>query len=213
MTAIADAAPQDDPEWTCDICGKQHDVNMIHAPKPMTDAAPQAGDDYAGHTEGPWFWHVDMSGRVSLRTPDRGQLVVMDVARRGMQGAAIRFSVMPDGQPRGRRGGILETMDPRTHADGRLIAAAPMLRAEIERLTAALAEAREVIRNIERGYCRSLEAGRDRIIFLGGDCDPLERMIGDDPDIRDARAWLVGNRARVDAARLSPPAADAQEGR
>lgn len=79
------------------------------------------------HTPGPWYWHDDGSNRYSLRTPDRGQLIVMDFARKGMNGAAPRFAVMDDDQPRGRRGGILTAVDPATHPDGLLIAAAPDL--------------------------------------------------------------------------------------
>lgn len=86
-------------------------------------------------TPGPWYWHTDaLTGRVSLRTPDRGQLIVMDCARRGMHGAAPRFAVWPYlniGQPRGRLGGILEDFDG-DHPDARVIVAAPVLLAALE---------------------------------------------------------------------------------
>lgn len=81
----------------------------------------------SGHTPGPWEWFEDGYGRRRLQTPDRGRLVVMDFVRSGMQGAAPRFAEMDDDQPRGRRGGIMRAVDPWTHPDGKLIAAAPDL--------------------------------------------------------------------------------------
>lgn len=84
-------------------------------------------------TPGPWYWHEDSNGRLSLRTPDRGQLIVMDFARQGMQAAEPRFAHwdgITEGEPRGRRGGILKG-EPEGHAgvhpDARLIASAPDL--------------------------------------------------------------------------------------
>lgn len=93
----------------------------------------------AQHTAGPWYWHTDSEGRVSLRTPDRGNLVVMDCARKGMRGGAPRFAMWPgivEGTPRGRLGGILQDGAPDVlawHPDAILIVAAPELLAELER--------------------------------------------------------------------------------
>jgi hypothetical protein len=109
----------------------------------MTDSPQGLVERYAGHTDGPWFWHTDSAGRVSIRTPDRGQLIVMDFARRGMQSAGPRFAVMVDEQPRGRRGGILKTVDPTEHPDGRLIEDAPALLARALAAEAALREAQK----------------------------------------------------------------------
>lgn len=84
-------------------------------------------------TPGPWYWHVDQSGRVSLRTPDRGNLIVMDLCRKGMQGAEPRFAHWTglfQGEPRERKGGVLEVG--LEHPDARLIAAAPCLLAELQ---------------------------------------------------------------------------------
>lgn len=64
------------------------------------------------HTETPWYWHTDSLGNLSLRTPDRGNLIVMDFARKGMHAAAPRFAKwdgMENGAPRGRMGGVLCT--------------------------------------------------------------------------------------------------------
>lgn len=79
-------------------------------------------------TPGPWYWHTEHGGRVSLRTPDRGNLIVMDVVRRGMQGAEPRFAHWQglfEGAPRERQGGIL--LPNLNHPDVHLIAAAPLL--------------------------------------------------------------------------------------
>lgn len=58
-------------------------------------------------TPGPWEWTFRSNNSVMLQTPDRGKLVVMDFARKGMNRAEPRFAVMDDDMPRGRRGGIL----------------------------------------------------------------------------------------------------------
>lgn len=89
-------------------------------------------------TPGPWQWEIAGSGHVRLATPDRGRLIVMDFARKGMQNAEPRFAVMSDDQPRGRRGGILRSVSELIadnvegggwldHPDAALIAASPKL--------------------------------------------------------------------------------------
>lgn len=93
------------------------------------------------YTPGPWYWHWNGQGQwegqgyPSLRTPDRGQLIVMDFGRRGMQGATPRFAKwvgMEEGAARNRLGGILVDFHVfqgayGLHPDARLIAAAPQL--------------------------------------------------------------------------------------
>lgn len=54
---------------------------------------------------------------------------------------------------------------------------------EIERLRAALSD-------LCRAYVRLMEAGRDRIIDLGGTCDTLEKMETGDPYLIAAKAAL-----------------------
>jgi hypothetical protein len=51
-------------------------------------------------------------------------------------------------------------------------------------------ELREALRRLYRGYVVTLENGRDRIITLGGDCDPVDRMEREDPLLHDMRALL-----------------------
>lgn len=122
----------------------------------------------AKHTPGPWLW-ARQGDRVSIRTPDRGQLVVMDCARLGMQGAAPRFAVwdgMSSGAERGRLGGILEDFDP-DHPDARAIIAAPDLLDALGALGA-----------IGGGYC-----------FCYRDRDPEKAQ--HEPECRDARAALA----------------------
>ena len=48
-----------------------------------------------------------------------------------------------------------------------------------------------------RGYVNTLEAGRDRIIFLGGKCDTVEKMEASDP-------WLISARAAIAALQAEP---------
>jgi hypothetical protein len=48
----------------------------------------------------------------------------------------------------------------------------------------------KALRRLYRGYVNSLESGRDRILFLGGDCDPVDVMERGDPHLREARAIL-----------------------
>lgn len=86
------------------------------------------------YTRGPWEWTFRDFGGVMLQTPDRGKLVVMGFARKGMNSAEPLFAVMDDDQPRGRRGGILcsaselaKEHGDLTHPDAMLIAAAPDL--------------------------------------------------------------------------------------
>ncbi|MHB8817161.1 MAG: hypothetical protein ACYDAE_28385, partial [Steroidobacteraceae bacterium] len=72
---------------------------------------------------------------------DRGQLIVMDFARVGMQGAGPRFAHwdgITDGAPRERRGGILEDGGVDKHPDALLIAAAPDMWKALDELEAAL---------------------------------------------------------------------------
>lgn len=83
----------------------------------------------SAYTPGPWYWHVDADGRASLRTPDRGNLIVMDIASRGKL-STPRFAIwsgMDAEAPRNRMGGILVDGHTESHPDARLIAAAPEL--------------------------------------------------------------------------------------
>lgn len=48
----------------------------------------------------------------------------------------------------------------------------------------------KALKGLYVAYVRLLEAGRDRIIDLGGTCDPVDRMEDGDPALIDARAAL-----------------------
>lgn len=50
---------------------------------------------------------------------------------------------------------------------------------------------REALANLVRGYVYTLEGGRDRIVSLGGQCDPVDVMEAADPYLRAARAALA----------------------
>ena len=68
-------------------------------------------------------------------------------------------------------------------ANARLIAAAPDLLAELKRLSLA--------------YVGLLESGRDRIIFLGGQCDPVDVMEAGDPSLKSAKAAIAKAEGRA----------------
>lgn len=57
---------------------------------------------------------------------------------------------------------------------------------------------REALQSLIRAYVRLLENARDRIVMLGGQCDPVDRMERDDPNLRDARAALAAQPAAVE---------------
>jgi len=80
------------------------------------------------HTPGPWDWYDNGHGAY-LGTPHSGHLIVMDFARKGMNGAQPRFATWK-GDTRERMGGIMvpaEKLVLADHPDALLIAAAPEL--------------------------------------------------------------------------------------
>ena len=58
------------------------------------------------------------------------------------------------------------------------------------RLIAAAPELLDELRKLRRAYVNLLEGGRDRILQLGGDCDPLDAMASSDPYLRSAAAAI-----------------------
>ena len=58
-----------------------------------------------------------------------------------------------------------------------------------EAAEAKLAEAVEEMKALDQAYVNLLESGRDRIIFFGGTCDPVDVMEGKDPALRRARSF------------------------
>lgn len=53
------------------------------------------------------------------------------------------------------------------------------------------AELLEALKNMRRAYVNLMESGRDRIIFLGGECDPLDVMEAGDPNLRTSAAAIA----------------------
>lgn len=49
----------------------------------------------------------------------------------------------------------------------------------------------EALRDLIKSYEALVYTARDRIIDLGGDCDPAPRMIADDPALLEARSALA----------------------
>lgn len=66
---------------------------------------------------------------------------------------------------------------------------------EVYRLRRELAALRDAMRDLYRGYVRLLASGRDRILFLGGECDPVDRMEEGDPVLIAAREALSTSQA------------------
>jgi hypothetical protein len=62
---------------------------------------------------------------------------------------------------------------------------------EVDALRAEVGRLREALAALYRGYVNTLEVGRDRIIDLGGACDPVDVMERGDPWLRAARAALA----------------------
>jgi hypothetical protein len=58
-------------------------------------------------------------------------------------------------------------------------------------LIAAAPDLLDELRNMCKAYVRLLENGRDRIIMLGGDCDPVDRMEANSVELIRARAAIA----------------------
>lgn len=65
---------------------------------------------------------------------------------------------------------------------------------DVDGIRALLAERdalREALADLVQGYVNTLESGRDRIVELGGQCDPVDAMEASDPYLLAARAALT----------------------
>lgn len=63
-------------------------------------------------------------------------------------------------------------------------------RQQLLRSAPALIACAEQLKKMDVAYMRLLENGRDRILLLGGKCDPLDVMERNDVDLREAREAL-----------------------
>ena len=63
---------------------------------------------------------------------------------------------------------------------------------QIEHLDRQNNALRQSLGSMIHAYVRLLDCGRDRILDLGGQCDPLDVLEANDPWLRDARAALSG---------------------
>lgn len=66
----------------------------------------------------------------------------------------------------------------------RVIDAAELLKTQRDDLLKAL-------EMMNRAYVNLMENGRDRIIMLGGECDPVDVMESNDPNLRESRAAIA----------------------
>lgn len=86
-------------------------------------------------------------------------------------------------------------------ADGRPVAATvggghlnPYTQDEIEQHALLITEAPNLLEQLNqmvRAYVRLLESASDRIRDLGGDCDALDKMEADDPNLGAAKAAIA----------------------
>jgi predicted transcriptional regulator len=66
----------------------------------------------------------------------------------------------------------------------------------LEQRDSRIAELEKGMRELMRGYVNTLENARDRIVLLGGKCDPVGVMESGDPHLRQARTLMVGSHAQ-----------------
>ena len=59
------------------------------------------------------------------------------------------------------------------------------------RLIAAAPTQNQALKRLYHAYVSLLETGRDRIVSLGGDCDPVDVMERNDPALIEARSALL----------------------
>ena len=73
-----------------------------------------------------------------------------------------------------------------------LVLAATIVRAcnEYDALKAENELIKAALRDLSRAYTTLIASGRERIIALGGDCDPVDVMERGDPYLRNARLAL-----------------------
>lgn len=85
---------------------------------------------------------------------------------------------------------VIAKLDPGTvqavHDSSLLVAAVNALPALLDEVEGMRGE----LQRLYQGYVNMLELGRDRIIALGGTCDPVDVMEEGDPVLRSARAAL-----------------------
>jgi len=71
------------------------------------------------------------------------------------------------------------------------------LAGEINTLKADKRELVEALGKMNRAYVRLLEDGYERIMYAGGNCDPVDIMEASSPDLRQAKAAVAKHKEKV----------------
>lgn len=171
---------------------------LREALKPFAEAADWAGEDYSDDTSVsqmefcPITFRDIRRARRALTTPPTPDL--QRIGKDAVRDIAYRVAVVRQG-----RKDTPSCEAPSEYAVGRALDDVKDVLAALSATPAQEVDETERLRGIPReelqalyqSYVRTLEIGRDRILALGGKCDPVDRMEEADPALIRARAALA----------------------
>ena len=154
---------------------------------------------FEAHDEGAWVLYTDALAEIDRLRAEVERLRQYEPLTGGtsLREVVLRREIERLTRERDDAEQRVRDIDALWHGQRDVIAERDQLRAEVERLRTAL-------RDLIRAYVNLLEAGKDRIESLGGDCDPVDMMERADPDLCKARNALSGEPAS--APEQTPPA-------